>query len=108
MPGRKIVDAQDARRCLEAAAASGLTRRDWAVASGIDARSLNMWRLVLRRGSAPTQTADTRFVELVAVDAPPRPARFVIRVGAASIEVDEAFDQHALHRLLQVVSSCWG
>ena len=53
MPRRKIRDVADAHACLNAAAASGLPRAVWARANGIDARSLNAWRITLDRTKRP-------------------------------------------------------
>lgn len=48
---RKITDEREAQRCLAAAKAAGGTIKQWARAHGIDARSLNAWRMNLgRRG----------------------------------------------------------
>ena len=47
-----------------------------------------------------------RLVELVA-RAEPRPqARYTVRVGEVAIEVDDAFDDDVLRRLISVVASC--
>ena len=46
---RKVRGARDARACLAAAAESGLSRREWARSNGVNARSLNAWRLNLAR-----------------------------------------------------------
>lgn len=96
---RKVRDREEARWCLEAAESSGLHRADWARSNGIDARSLNAWRLNLgRRG--PT----TRLVELVPREVPA--ARYTVRFGDFVVEVDERFDEETLRRLLDVVASC--
>ena len=42
---RKIRDRQDALTCLEAVQTSGMRLTPWARAHGVDARSLNCWRL---------------------------------------------------------------
>ena len=108
MAGRRIEDGEDAQRCLNAAEASGLTRRDWAVANGVDARSLNLWRLNLKR-RATRERPDVRFVELVPSlpsIARTRAGRYLLHVGKVSIEVDDGFDAAGLTRLLQVVSAC--
>jgi len=108
MAGRRIEDGADAQRCLDAAEASGLTRRDWAVANGVDARSLNLWRLHLKRRTAREQP-EVRFVELVpslSVNSQARIGRYLLHVGRVSIEVDDGFDAAGLTRLLQVVSAC--
>lgn len=104
---RKIADEADARRCLEAVAASGLPRREWALAHGVDGRSLNAWRLNVARGrrDSPVTPGSLRLVELVAHrDA--GPARYVIRHGDFAVEVDDRFDDGHLRRLLAVVAGC--
>ena len=101
MPGRKIRDRADAEACLAGAASSGLARAVWARNNGMDARSLNAWRLTLDR----EPHRGVRLVELVAstrVD----PTRYVVRVGALGIEVDERFDDDVLRRLIAVAASC--
>ena len=66
MPGRKIADETDAHACLEAAMRSGLARAEWARAHGVDARSLNAWRLNLERRSAEAaKPSELRLFELV-------------------------------------------
>jgi transposase-like protein len=101
---RKLVDVQDARDCLEAAASSGMTRAEWARAHGIDARSLNAWRVNLERDRS-TRVAP-RLVELVPFEQRPRPSRYVVRVGDIGIEVDDDFDGDVLRRLIAVAGSC--
>mgnify|MGYP006899579793 FL=1 len=99
---RKIRDAADARRCLEAAATSGLDRVEWARRHGVDARSLNAWRVNLSRRA---EVKPLRLVELVA---PPGQSagRYVLHVGELSIELDDAFREDTLERLLRVVAGC--
>lgn len=102
MTRRKIRDAEDARRCLDQASRSSLGRAAWARAQGVDARSLNAWRLNLARKSEPRRSL--RLVELVP---PPRPvATYRVRCGPFEVEVDEAFDVEVLGRLLSVVAGC--
>jgi hypothetical protein len=101
MPGRKIRDRADAEACLAAAASSGLARVVWARNNGMDARSLNAWRLTLDRESH----RGVRLVELVA-SARVDPTRYVVRVGDLEIEVDERFDDDVLRRLIAVAASC--
>ncbi|HET8927598.1 MAG TPA: hypothetical protein VFN24_07180 [Microbacterium sp.] len=43
-------------------------------------------------------------VELVPAAAPA--ARYVVRVGAMTVEVDERFDEATLGRLLRVLAAC--
>jgi uncharacterized OsmC-like protein len=100
--GRKISNEEEARRCLAAAAASGRTRTEWARARGIDARSLNAWRINLegaQRGHAP------RLVELVAAT-PARPATYRVRCGSFEVETSGDFDDDSLRRLLRLVAAC--
>jgi hypothetical protein len=111
---RKIRNAGDARHCLDAAKDSGMARPDWARKHGVDARSLNAWRLNLARSSGGAQApSGVQLVELVAGNyaehAYPealRSARYVVRVGEVAIEVDGEFDDDALRRLIRVAASC--
>ncbi len=108
MAGRKIRDAADAHACLAAAEASGLTRAAWARASGIDGRSLNAWQLNLDRRDEPESAmAPVRLVELVAGATPaPAQARYVVRCGEFTVEVDDRFEDATLGRLLRLVAAC--
>ena len=47
---RRVDDELEARRCLQAVAASGRSLGAWAREQGIDGRSLNAWRMNLERG----------------------------------------------------------
>jgi len=105
MVPRKLKGAAEARSALAAVEASGLSRAAWAHAHGIDARSLNAWRLTLARRERARAEAPLRLVELVA----PRSAgeaRYRVVVGEVAIEVDDRFETETLRRLLSVVSGC--
>ena len=102
MPGRKIRDERDARACLEAVDKSGTGRAAWARTNGIDARSLNAWRLNLDR--SPTRPAELRLVELVPEVS--GDAGFRVSCGPFVIDVPRGFDESALARLLGVVAEC--
>lgn len=102
MVRRKIRDREDARACLEAAAASGIPRAAWAHANGVDARSLNAWRISMER---TVRKPELRLVELVALDQAPGRS-FRVSCGSLSVEVEDGFDADALRRLLRVVASC--
>ena len=115
MSRRKLRNAEEARQCLLAVQNSGVTRVAWAHAHGIDARSLNAWRLVLQRGEKgsrprrppPPAPPDLRLVEWVPADDPTAPPPcFVVRCGRFAVELDAQFDEAALRRLLCVVASC--
>lgn len=101
---RKIRDAADARASLSAVAASGLSRPSWARANGIDPRSLNAWRLNLGRRQRHDAVA-LRLVEVTPAAAP-SPSTYAVCVGPFRVEVDDAFDDATLRRLLAVVSAC--
>src|SRR5690606_18686293 len=107
MPGRKILDEADARACLDAALASGLSRAEWARAHGIDARSLNAWRLNLDRKAAVPRPLE--FVELVPTTVTPaRSEAAPLRVYRDDlvVEVPVGFDEDHLLRVLRVVAAC--
>ena len=102
MAGRKILDEKDAFACLAAVEASGLRRREWARANGVDGRSLHCWWLALRDHEPPTTT---RLIELVSA-APTGEAMFTVRAGRVEVEVGVNFDEAALLRLLRVALEC--
>ncbi len=92
MAGRKVRGAEDARACMMAVAQSGMTRRDWAVAHGVDARSLHLWDVRLRPNSVPTP----RPMPALAV---PRPVRFVELVAEAAPECGQRSETAADRRV---------
>ena len=100
MEPRKIRDARDASECLAAAAAAGRAPTDWAHANGVNARSLNAWRIGPPK---PRPRSPVRLVELVPTLAPS--ARYRVLAGAYIVEVDAAFEAEVLERLLRVVAS---
>ncbi len=73
MAGRKIKDAKDARACLSAAKASGLTNAEWARGEGIDGRSLHAWQMNLSAGPASRSRKESsgRSRRTVSKSAPP-------------------------------------
>lgn len=103
MERRKIHNENDARACLTEVAQSGLERAAWARAHGIDARSLNAWRLALSRRDSVGPPV--RFVELVAPPAEPTLV-YSVRVGRFEVQVPAHFDEACLGRLLRVVAAC--
>jgi hypothetical protein len=108
MAGRKVRNEQDARRCLTAVKASGRELGDWAREHGVDGRSLNLWRVNLKRRGVFRARTSPRLVELVvarpAVVVPQAP--FVLRVGGVELELGEQFDEASLRRLVGVLKSC--
>ncbi len=105
---RKIEDERDARACLKAAKAAGLSAGEWARQHGVDGRSLNAWRINLARGGAKATTTSPqpRLIELVPASLPRVEARYVVRVAGAEIEVTDAFDEETLVRLVRALRSC--
>lgn len=109
MAGRKVLNEQDARRCLTAVEASRRDLGAWAREHGVDGRSLNLWRVNLeRRGVLRVRAAAPKLVELVV--APPAvvtpQAPFVLRIGGVELEVGDRFDEVSLRRLVGVLKSC--
>lgn len=106
MAGRRILNEQDARRCLAAAKSSQGGPAAWARAHGVDARSLNCWRVNLGRRSVPRALAP-KMIELV-----PAPmvtvahAPFVLHIRGVELEVDDNFDEPSLRRLVGLLKSC--
>jgi hypothetical protein len=97
---RKIEDEADARRCLAAVKAAGGDSAAWANANGVDARSLNAWRVNLSRRGAP------KLVELVPSTPHRPPARYAVAVGDVRVEFDDGFSGDTLLRVMQVLRSC--
>jgi len=93
---------------FDSIARTGLELTAWCRARNIDARSLAGWQTVLEaRGYEPPPARDDHpeFVEVVRVPVD-RSRPYVIRHRNFSVEVDEAFDDAALGRLLKVVAAC--
>jgi hypothetical protein len=109
MPGRKIKDESDARRCLGAVSESEKSQRDWAHANGVDARSLHAWRLILqrkRRAGRQQRGELPRMVELVPTPTPVSSSPICVRCGRFAVDVPLDFDEDTLGRLLTVVGRC--
>jgi hypothetical protein len=107
MARRKIRDAADVEALRRGAAAAGVPLLQWARDRGVDGRSLHAWVLNSegRRRTGPEREArKAGLVELVAVN--DTPSRYVVRVGDFAIELDDAFREATLRRLLEVVLSC--
>lgn len=116
---RKIEDERDARVCLGQVVASGRPLTEWAREHGIDARSLNIWKVNIDRDARPhrpTATARPRFVEIVAgpVDSGEHAAmagssksgRYIVVIGDMRVEIDDGFCAQTLTRLISALRSC--
>ena len=111
MVPRKLKGAAEARSALAAVEASGLSRAAWAHAHGIDARSLNAWRINLGVHRAPSQPASApglRLVERVAPAAPPPSPRLLctIRQHDPAVDLPADLADHDLDRVLRAVRGC--
>ena len=104
---RRIRDAADAANCLAQVETSGLPLREWAWKAGVDARSLNIWRVNQQRKEP--SVAPLRMVELVTMlETPPCLPRSAISVRCLDLRIDVApdFDEATLIRLLRVLRAC--
>lgn len=102
---RRIVNEEDARRCLAQVVASGAPRAAWARANGVLPRSLNAWRVTLDRKARARAGGELRVVELVAPP-PAAGAPLCLRVGRVEVDVDSTVDDALLARVLRVVLAC--
>jgi hypothetical protein len=103
---RKIEDARDARACAKAARAAGLSLGAWARRHGVDGRSLHAWSVNLARSRPTAVVAKPKLIELVPASVPQAPARYVVRVGDAAIEVGDDFCDETLGRVVRVLRAC--
>lgn len=103
MRRRKIRDEADARACLAAVKAAGAERVAWSHAHGVDARSLNAWRVALKRRASSRRVP--ALVELVPAPLP-RTARYVVDLGAARIELDDHCSADTLQRMVRALRAC--
>jgi hypothetical protein len=103
---RKIWGERDARACVKAAKAAGLSLGAWARTHGVDGRSLHAWSVNLGLAARSTIAKPT-LIELVPTPTTLRPpARYVVRIGDAAIEVDDDFADETLARLVRAVRAC--
>lgn len=113
---RRIRDEADARACLEAARAAGLTPHAWARSNGVAPRSMSRWRervslidgQARRDGPRVTRTCrpPPRLVEVALPARPSAPAHYQVVVGRFRVVVEDDFAEATLARLLRVVASC--
>jgi hypothetical protein len=106
MPLRKIRDEQDAKACLAAARASGGARAAWAREHGVDARSLNAWRVAIEKRAARSSSSRRPLVELVPTSIDAAGGHCVIDLGVARVEVDERCSVETIARVLRALRSC--
>lgn len=107
---RKIGSESEARRCLARVEKAGISLKAWAQAHHVDGRSLHAWKTNLARwgrgGGEAEAAGPMRLVELVPAKASAPPARYAVRVGAASVEFGDDFEAETLRRIVEVLRSC--
>ena len=115
---RRVDDELEARRCLQAVAASGRSLGAWAREQGIDGRSLNAWRVNLGRREnsaarptkAPVKQVRGGLVELVPTSRPTTVhggmGRYVLEVDGARVEFGDDFREETLTRVMAVLRRC--
>lgn len=104
---RKVHDEREARAFLRAAKSARMPLKAWARAHGVDARSLNAWRVNLGRSRFETGARSTpRLVELVPTPAVSAAARYTVRIGDATVEVGDELREETLVRIVRALRSC--
>ena len=101
---RKVRGRDDAEALLGELAASDMDFKAFCRCKGVDGRSLQWWRTHL---ASPRSEPPVRLAELVSK--PPlrtQPVHYRVHVADHVIEVDDAFRDETLARLIVVVSSC--
>lgn len=100
----------DARRCLAAADASGLSLYAWCRENRVPESTLSRWRKRLASSSAQ---GSARLVEVVVRPATPggavqvtRLARYAVAVNDVTITVGDDFADATLGRLLALARAC--
>jgi hypothetical protein len=115
MQRRRVVSsAEEARTFLAAIDAAGGDVRAWALANGIDGRSLNGWRRRLsrpvraraRRKRKETGSNGIRLVELVPATTVASPSRYSLELRGVRVEFCEDFSESTLRRIIGVLKSC--
>jgi hypothetical protein len=99
---RKIVDARDARACVKAARAAGLSLGGWARRHGVDGRSLHAWSVNLGLSLSPRPGPIKRRT----VRGPEVSASARARVGDTVIAVGDDFHDETLARVVRVLRAC--
>jgi transposase-like protein len=107
MAGRKITNEGEARQLLAEATRRGVDRVSFARQRGIDARSLNAWRINLERRAHVEEPPPLRLLELVPQAAhEPRRQPYRIHVDGVVIEVPFDCPPATLAALVRAVGAC--
>ena len=102
---RKVRSRGEAEELLGELEASGLALRAFCSERGLDGRSLQCWRLNLGRKPSGRRAATTPSLRLVEFALPSSRASYRVLVGEHAVEVDDAFREDTLSRLLDVLES---
>lgn len=108
---RKVVDRDDAERLLDEWELCAEELPAFCARLGVDGRSLHCWALNLGRVPREERRSEVGLVELavrgaVSAGAPAGAAVYRVVVGDLAVEVDDAFREDTLARLLRVVARC--
>ncbi len=91
---------------MAAVRAAGCDAVSWSRSNGVDARSLNCWRVNLDRRSKSASVGAIALVELVPT-APARVSgRYVLDLGVARLEFDDSCTVDTLRRVVTAVVGC--
>ena len=102
---RKVMSRGEALELLGELDESGQALPEFCSERGLDGRSLQCWRLNLMKKSQPTETPSPRGLRLVEFALPAAQSSYRLLVGDITIEVDDAFREDTLSRLLDVMES---
>ena len=102
---RKVMSRGEALELLGELDASGQALPAFCSERGLDGRSLQCWRLNLMKRSQPTKPPSPRGLRLVELALPAAQSRYRLLGGDVTIEVDDAFREDTLSRLLDVMES---
>jgi len=102
---RKVRSRDEAEVLLDELEASGQALSAFCTERRIDSRSLQCWRLNLRRKPVSPRETATSSLRLVELSLPSSRASYRVLVGEHAVEVDDAFREDTLVRLLDVLES---
>ena len=102
---RKVRSRGEAETLLDELDASGLALRAFCSERGLDGRSLQCWRLNLGRKPSQGRVVASPSLRLVELALPRAQASYRVLVGEHTVEVDDAFREDTLARLLDVLET---
>ena len=102
---RKVRSRGEAEVLLDELEASGLALRAFCSERGLDGRSLQCWRLNLGRKPSRARAATSPSLRLVEFALPSARASYRVLVGEHAVEVDDAFREDTIARLLDVLET---